>query len=249
MKRMITICICGIILVVDGMTAEDAHYKNIVEAITHFSVTLTNDVRSMDYDFMSILGEIKDIKSCNIRTNLLYKFTEQLCFVDKDAWRCEKWSGLQWKRMYLMAKAMCSVDDKNIMFKWQRYLDFLQTMKSELALYADVKHPDAYRERWMAEAKERLMEKIRKAETNKNIIIRGTVPISKERRESGAKWAYKKSIEYQIEEYKKDYFDSLVLKDDYMKLTAPEQKKLIEMVKEGLGRYPKWYREDPVEKR
>ena len=45
------------------------------------------------------------------------------------------------------------------------------------------------------------------------------------------------------------YFDSLVLQDDYRKLPKEEQKILIEMVREGLGRYPKWYREDSVEKK
>ena len=47
----------------------------------------------------------------------------------------------------------------------------------------------------------------------------------------------------------KRYFDSLVLQDDYRKLPKEEQKILIEMVREGLGRYPKWYREDSVEKK
>ena len=146
--------------------------------------------------------------------------------------------------MYLMVKAMYSVDDKNMMFKWRRYLDFLQIMKSELELYADVKDPDEYRERWIAEAREDLKAEIRRLGTNRNIIISGPAPISKARREAGAKWMYKKSIESQIKRYEKRYFDSLVLEDDYRKLNADEKNKLMKMVREGLGRYPKWYREE-----
>ena len=248
MKKIMVICIGGVSLVVNAVTSGDAHYKNIEAAITQFSVTLTNDVKSMDYDFLAMLREIKDIKSCDMRTNLLFKLTEQLCCIDKDAWKCENRSRLLWKKMYLMAKAMYSVDDKNIMFKWQRYLDLLQAMKAELVIYADVRDPDAYRDRWIAEAKEGLKEELRRLGTNRNVIIRGTVPISKARREAGAKWAYKKSIEREIARYEKRYFDSLVLKDDYRKLTAAERKQLIEMVKEGLGRYPKWYRKDLEDK-
>jgi DNA-binding protein H-NS len=244
MKKIIVICICGISIVVNAVSPEDVHHKNIEAAITQFSVTLTNDIRSMDYDFLAMLREIKDIKSCDIRTNLLFKLTEQLCYIDKDAWKYDNWSSLQWKRVYLMVKAMYSVDDKNIMFKWQRYLSFLQVMKSELVLYEDVKHPDAYRDRWIAEAKEELMEQIRKAGTNKNILIRGTVPLSKARREASAKWSYKKSIEREIARYEKRYFDSLVLMDDYRKLNTKEREQLMEMVKEGLGRYPKWYQKE-----
>ena len=249
MKKIMVIWIGGVSLVVNAVTSGDAHYKNIEAAITQFSVTLTNDVKSMDYDFLAMLREIKDIKSCDMRTNLLFKLTEQHCCIDKDAWKRENWSRLLWKKMYLMVKAMYSVDDKNMMFKWQRYLDFLQAMETELALYADVKHPDSYRERWIAEAKARFKEDLRRLGTNRNVIICGTVPISEARREAGRKWSYKKSLEWQIEQYKKDYFDSLVLKDDYRKLTAPEQRKLMEMVKEGLGRYPKWYRVEPTEKK
>ena len=244
MKKIVAICICGIGLAVKGVPSNDVHHKNIETAISQFSVILTNDVRSMDYDFSAILREIKDIRMCDVRTNLLFKLTEQLCHIDKNAWKSENWSRLQWKRMYLMVKAMYSVDDKNMMFKWRRYLDFLQIMKSDLELYADVKDPDEYRERWIAEAREDLKAEIRRLGTNRNIIISGPAPISKARREAGAKWMYKKSIESQIKRYEKRYFDSLVLEDDYRKLNVDEKNKLMKMVREGLGRYPKWYREE-----
>jgi hypothetical protein len=145
--------------------------------------------------------------------------------------------------------AMRSFDDENLMFKWRRYTDLLQAMKTELALYGNVKDPDAYRNRWIALANEDLKRKIKELGTNKNIIISGPVPISKEEREARAKWSYKRRLIFDIDRYGKMYFDSLVLQDDYRKLPKEEQKILIEMVREGLGRYPKWYREDSVEKK
>lgn len=249
MKKIVAICICGIGLAVKGVPSNDVHHKNIETAISQFSVILTNDVRSMDYDFSAILREIKNIRMCDVRTNLLFKLTEQLCHIDKNAWKSENWSRLQWKRMYLMVKAMYSVDDKNMMFKWRRYLDFLRIMKSELELYADVKDPDEYRDRWIAEAREGLRAEIRRLGTTTNIIICGNVPMSKARREASAKWSYKIGLEYQINEYKKRYFDSLVLEDDYRKLNADEKNKLMKMVREGLGRYPKWYQKELEEKK
>jgi hypothetical protein len=49
-------------------------------------------------------------------------------------------------------------------------------------------------------------------------------------------------------EYEKNYFDSLVLMDDYRQLNTKERKQLMEMVREGLGRYPKWYQKELDEK-
>ena len=62
MKKIVAICICGIGLAVKGVPSNDVHHKNIETAISQFSVILTNDVRSMDYDFSAILREIKDIR-------------------------------------------------------------------------------------------------------------------------------------------------------------------------------------------
>ena len=244
MKKLVAIFICVDVLVVKGAFREDVHQRNIKFAITQFASSFTNDMMSTSYDFAAILGEIKNLKSEAIRTNLLSVLTDRLIVNPHDIWKHQDALWFQRRRTYLMVKAMYSFKDSNIVFKWQRYLDLYQAMKSELKLYADVKDPDEYRERWIAEAREELMEKIRKAGSKTNLLIRGTVPISKARREAGAKWMYKKSIESQIKRYEKRYFDSLVLEDDYRKLNADEKNKLMKMVREGLGRYPKWYREE-----
>ena len=115
MKKIAAICICGIGLAVKGVPSNDVHHKNIETAISQFSVILTNDVRSMDYDFSAILREIKDIRMCDVRTNLLFKLTEQLCHIDKNAWKSENWSRLQWKikkllSFYLQEQRMQSVN-------------------------------------------------------------------------------------------------------------------------------------------
>ena len=249
MKKIMVICICVNVLILKGAFREDVHQRNIKFAITQFASSFTNDMMSTSYDFAAILGEIKNLKSEAIRTNLLSDLTDRLIVNPKDIWKHQDALWFQRRRTYLMVKAMYSFKDSNIMFKWQRYLDLYRAMKSELELYVDVKDPDEYRERWIAEAREDLKAEIRRLGTNSNIIISGPAPISKARREASAKWMYKKSIESQIRRYEKRYFDSLVLEDDYRKLTTGEKKKLIEMVREGLGRYPKWYREDSVEKK
>ena len=233
----------------EGVDVENARCKNIEAAIAQFSSTLTNNIESMDYDFIAILEEIKDLKSREMRINFLTNLANRLCAVSKDIWKYKNAYSFQGKKVYLMGMAMRSFDDENLMFKWRRYTDLLQAMKTELALYGDVKDPDAYRDRWIALAKEDLIRRINEAGTNKNIIIRRTMPISKEEREANAKWSYKRRLIFDIDRYEKRYFDSLVLQDDYRKLPRDEQKILIEMVREGLGRYPKWYREDSVEKK
>jgi hypothetical protein len=248
MKKLVAIFICVDVLVLKGAFREDVHQRNIKFAITQFASSFTNDMMSTSYDFAAILGEIENLKSEAIRTNLLSDMTDRLIVNPNDIWKHQDALWFQRRRAYLMVKAMYSFKDSNIMFKWQRYLDLYQAMKSELKLYADVKDPDEYRERWIAEAREELMEKIRKAGSKTNLLIRGTVPISKARREAGEKWAYKKSIEREIARYEKRYFDSLVLKDDYRKLCTNDRKQLIEMVREGLGRYPKWYQKELDEK-
>ena len=248
MKKMMIVFIFVNVLMAEGVSLENKHYRNIKSAITQFSSTFTNDMLSASYDCTAILEEIKNVKCEVVRKNLLTDLASQFIVNHKDIWKHKDALWFQRRRTRLTAKVLYLVDDKNIMFKWQRYLDLLQAMKAELVIYADVRDPDAYRDRWIAEAKEGLKEELRRLGTNRNVIICGTVPISKARREAGAKWAYKKSIEREIARYEKRYFDSLVLKDDYRKLTAAERKQLIEMVKEGLGRYPKWYRKDLEDK-
>ena len=249
MKTIAAILFCGISFWLQGDDLNSIHCKNIESAITQFSSTMTNDIRLMDYDFIAILEEIKDLKSREMRINFLTNLANRLCAVSKDIWKYKNAYSFQGKKVYLMGMAMRSFDDENLMFKWRRYTDLLQAMKTELALYGDVKDPDAYRDRWIALAKEDLIRRINEAGTNKNIIIRRTMPISKEEREANAKWSYKRRLIFDIDRYEKRYFDSLVLQDDYRKLPRDEQKILIEMVREGLGRYPKWYREDSVEKK
>ena len=249
MKTIAAILFCGISFWLQGDDLNSIHCKNIESAITQFSSTMTNDIRLMDYDFIAILEEIKDLKSREMRINFLTNLANRLCAVSKDIWKYKNAYSFQGKKVYLMGMAMRSFDDENLMFKWRRYTDLLQAMKTELALYGDVKDPDAYRDRWIALAKEDLIRRINEAGTNKNIIIRRTMPISKEEREANAKWSYKRRLIFDIDRYEKRYFDSLVLQDDYRKLPKEEQKILIEMVREGLGRYPKWYREDSVEKK
>ena len=249
MKKMITLFICGVCFIMKGELSEAVHCRSIENAVIRFESTFTNDVMSAHLDVEVILKELKDVKSMAARRELFTRLTNKLCLPQKNVWRHKDALWFQRMRTYLMGKVMLSAPDKDIMFKWQRYLDLYRAMKSELGLYVDVKDPDEYRERWIAEAREDLKAEIRRLGTNSNIIISGPAPISKARREASAKWMYKKSIESQIRRYEKRYFDSLVLEDDYRKLTTGEKKKLIEMVKEGLGRYPKWYREELEEKR
>ena len=244
MKRMFFLCLCGMGFMLEGVDVENARCKNIEAAIAQFSSTLTNNIESMDYDFMSILGEIEDVKSEVDSTNLLSKLAKGLCVISKDIWKYKNAYSFQGKKVYLMGMAMRSFDDENLMFKWRRYTDLLQAMKTEFALYGNVKDPDAYRDRWIALANEDLKRKIKELGTNKNIIISGPVPISKEEREASAKWSYKRRLIFDIDRYGKMYFDFLVLQDDYRKLPRDEQKILIEMVREGLGRYPEWYRKE-----
>ena len=244
MRKILVVSLLGLGFILKGMSMEGMHCKNIESAITQFSSTMTNDIRLMDYDFIAILEEIKDLKSREMRINFLTNLANRLCAVSKDIWKYKNAYSFQGKKVYLMGMAMRSFDDENLMFKWRRYTDLLQAMKTELALYGDVKDPDAYRDRWIALAKEDLIRRINEAGTNKNIIIRRTMPISKEEREANAKWSYKRRLIFDIDRYEKRYFDSLVLQDDYRKLPKEEQKILIEMVREGLGRYPKWYRKE-----
>jgi hypothetical protein len=231
-----------------GELSEDVQCRSIENAVTRFESTFTNDVMSAHFDVEVILKELKDVKSMAARRELFTRLTSKLCLPQKNIWRHKDALWFQRMRIYLMEKVMLSAPDNNIMFKWQKYMELYKAMKSELLYYADVKPPDAYRDIWMAQAKKRLMQKIEEVGTNKNILIRRTVPMSRERRDVGEKWSYKKSIESQMEECEKRYFDSLVLMDDYRQLNTKERKQLMEMVREGLGRYPKWYQKELDEK-
>ena len=244
MKKMLVFCLCGIGFVLEGADLEGVHRKNIETAIVRFSSTLTNDIRSMNHDFSAISAEIKDIKDKDLYTNLLSKLTARLCIVYDDIWKHENSGRFQWKKIYLMEKSTLSLDDRYIIFKWLKYTELLRSMKTELKLYANINNPDAYRERWIALAKEDLLQRIKEAGTNRNIIISGPVPISGEEREIRAKWAYKCSLKQQIEDYEKRFFDGLKLKCDYDRMSPEDRVKLMRMIKQGLGRYPKWYKKE-----
>jgi hypothetical protein len=245
MKRMLVFCLCGVGFLLRGdPLAEECHKRNIQLAITRFSSIFTNDIMSTGYDFSAILNEIKDLKSEKVRMGLLSNLADQLILRQEDIWKHNDASWFQRRRTYLMAKAMCSLGGGNIMFKWLKYTELLRSMKTELKLYANINNPDAYRERWIALAKEDLLQRIKEAGTNRNIIISGPVPISGEEREIRAKWAYKCSLKQQIEDYEKRFFDGLKLKCDYDRMSPEDRVKLMRMIKQGLGRYPKWYKKE-----
>ncbi len=248
MKKIFMLLICGSSLCVPGEDLESIHCRNIETAIHGFAELFTNANQSASYDFFAILGEIKNLKQKKLKNDLVTKLIVPIFITPKDMWKHERKYFVQGDRVSFLVKAIRSLGEINLMLKWRKYTDLLISMKEELAFYADVKHPDAYRDRWIAEAKEELMEQIRKAGTNKNILIRGTVPLSKARREASAKWSYKRKLIYEIGEYVKNYFDSLVLMDDYRQLNTKEREQLIKMVREGLGRYPKWYQKELDEK-
>lgn len=250
MKTIVAILFCGISFWLQGDDLNSIHRKNIELAIHGFGELLTNANESASHDFFAILGEIKDIKQKASQMELISKLIEPIFNTPKDMWKYERRFLIQGDRVSYLGKAMRSIEtDIDIVSKWRNYIRLLQSMKAELSLYANVQHPDAYRNRWIALANEDLKRKIKELGTNKNIIISGPVPISKEEREASAKWSYKRRLIFDIDRYGKMYFDSLVLQDDYRKLPKEEQKILIEMVREGLGRYPKWYQEDSVEKK
>ena len=80
--------------------------------------------------------------------------------------------------------------------------------------------------------------------TKENIIISGSVPISDEEREIRAKWSYKCSLMIDIERFEQRVFDKTDLRQDYERISSSKREQLMEMVKEGLGRYPKWYQKE-----
>ena len=244
MRKAIIILICGIAVMMKGEYFDEMHRKSIESAIVQFSVSLTNNIESMEYDFSAILEEIRSIKSSVVSTNLLLKLVERLCVVQKDVWKCKNAERFQWKRVYLMEKAMSSsimIDRRRVFIRWEKYLNLLKAMRDELKFYSNAESPDVYRRNMIDQITQKSLQR-----------TRGTAATGKQedsccisRLESpGRKWGYKKDVEFQIKRYEKNYFDSLVLEDDYRKLNADEKKQLIEMVKEGLGRYPEWYREE-----
>ena len=244
MKKMFFLCLCGMGFMLEGVDVENARCKNIEAAIAQFSSTLTNNIESMDYDFMSILGEIEDMKSEVDSTNLLSKLAKGLCVISKDIWKYKDSEIFQWKRVYLMERAMSidvMSDSGSVLAKLEKHLDLLRAMREELALYEDAESPEVYRKLWFKRKREYSARQVGQSGTNRNIKIKGTLPLDER---PSRKWGYKKDIEYQISRYEKRYFDSLVLQDDYRKLPKEEQKILIEMVREGLGRYPEWYRKE-----
>ena len=81
------ICICVNVLILKGAFREDVHQRNIKFAITQFASSFTNDMMSTSYDFAAILGEIKNLKSEAIRTNLLSDLTDRLIVNPKDIWK------------------------------------------------------------------------------------------------------------------------------------------------------------------
>ena len=89
MKKIVLICFCGLGFILKGMSIETVHCKNIEYAITQFSSTMTNDIQSMEHDFIAILGEIKDLNSKVARINLLTNLANRLCAVSKDIWKCK----------------------------------------------------------------------------------------------------------------------------------------------------------------
>ena len=249
MKIVFVLYFCGMGFMLNGMDSENVHYKNIEAAVDQYSSTLTNDIESMDYDFLTILVEINGVKSDVVRTNLLSKLADVLCVASKDIWKYKNSERFQWKRVYLMERVMsvdAMSDSGRILVKYEKYLALLKAMREELAFYADAEGPEVYRRRLLKRTSQDSLRQKRQPATNINININSTIPLDER---PSRKWGYKKDIEYRISRYEKNYFDSLVLQDDYRKLQKEEQKKLMEMVKEGLGRYPKWYREESTEKK
>ena len=246
MKKMLVFCLCGIGFVLEGADLEGVHRKNIETAIVRFSSTLTNNIESMDYDFSAILGEMENIKSSDVYTNLLSGLTKELCTVFKDVWKHKNAEIFQWKRVHLMGMAM-SIDvmSNNVLTKWGNHLDLLKAMRTELALYADAEGPEVYRRRWLERRSERrrhaLTRRNKLSATNGNMAVSDEIPLEES---PSRKWGYKKDIEYQIARYEKHYFDSLILRDDYMKSSPEDRVKLMRMIKQGLGRYPKWYKKE-----
>ena len=155
MKKIIALFICGVCFIMKGELSEAVHCRSIENAIIGFESTFTNDVMSAHFDVEVILKELKDLKSMAARRELFTRLTNKLCLPQKNIWRHKDALWFQRMRTYLMEKVMLSAPDKDIMFKWQKYLELYQSMKSELLYYADVKHPDAYRDRWIAQAKKK----------------------------------------------------------------------------------------------
>lgn len=244
MRKIMIICLCGLGFILKGASLEDIHRKNVESAIVRFVPSFTNDIRSMDREFVAILDEVKKVKSEDVRTNLLSHLSDRLIATPKDMWKHNDPLWFHRRRIYLMGTALRSFGDTNLILRWRKYSDLLRSMKAELVQYDDIKDPDAYRERWIAQANKELKLRMKELGTNRNIIISGLVPISKEEREIRAKWSYKCNLIIDIQRFEERVFDNMDLRYDYDRTSSGERKQLIEIVKEGLGRYPKWYREE-----
>ncbi len=77
---------------------------------------------SAHFDVEVILKELKDVKSMAARREPFTRLTNKLCLPQKNVWRHKDALWFQRMRTSLMEKVMLSAPDKDIMFKWQKYM-------------------------------------------------------------------------------------------------------------------------------
>ena len=246
MKKMnILIFLAGAYVVFGADDTNDVHISEIECAITSVPAVLSNSLGTVRYDFTAILKEIKTVKNEHVRIELLEKIIQPLFLSDGRQWEHNPQTEKLRKRESMLEEALASTKgEKYIMFRWINRLKMHQSMKEELAFYADAPNPDIVRRAlWPKQQEEfkREYEKLRAQSKEKVIIISRTLPPSKEWCDASDRWGYKKWLESSISFYEKDNFDALKFKVDYEDLPAKERQTLMEKVYRELGRYPDWY--------
>ena len=251
MKKMSTlIFLAGAYVVFGANDTDDVHISNIERAIVGLPAMLSNSLGTVRYDFTAIQREIKIVKDERLRVGLLEKSIQPLFLVDGKQWKNTPQTELLRKRESMLEESFALTEGaKYIVLRWLNRLKMYQSMKQELAFYADAEPPDeeALKNHLLQDFTEEIERRKAKA-SGKTIVFSRSVPMPKKWRDASARMGYKKWLQSHIRFYEKDNFDALKFKVDYEDLPDKEKQPLMEKVRKELGRYPKWYQPDDGEK-
>ena len=230
----------------EAACAIDEQARSIQCAIAELPSKISNSIETVRYDFSAILNEIETIKDERQRMELLNQAIQPLFFGDDRQRKhtpCTK--TVRTRESMLEESFRLAEDKKHAAFRWLNRLKMLASMKKELALYRDAKPTDdETQKKYLYKFLEDEVARRKAKAPNELIVFSMSVPTPKEWRDASARVGYKNWLSAEIKYYIKDYFDAIRFKVAYQELLPQEQQSLMARVREEIGRYPKWYKDE-----
>ena len=232
----------GYVLGVFGVPTTSVHILNIERAIAGLEANIaSNSVSENHYDFVAVLEEIKAVQPEQQRMKLLSQCVDTLFLIKTNQWiEVSGWDSVAMRRHLLEAALHIADGDRNILFRWSCRIKMLKSIKKELSFYDD--------ERTMTTNCTAKIKVINCEFTTEDLYRVKTSLRNKSEAESRERnrRLYSEHLKYEIRNYEKYFFDRDMLQNDCARMSRIDQCNLMAMVREELGRYPKWYQPDDV---